>query len=175
MGLAKIFISKKALAPSGAFPVGHMPPLADRAAQLVFQAEVRSCPFPVTTLPNRGNCSKPEQVVCVCWTELRPLGNGQGPPEGRCSGGGGRVYRSVWILQGEAQSWGPGTFGSEGDSESCRAGRDLSNFNQQPTCQMGNPRPRERKGVGRSITVSSFQLPPQLPLPELVHPWSARG
>lgn len=169
MDLAKIFISKKALAPSGTIPVGHMPPLADCVAQLVFQAEVRSCPFPVTTLPNRGNCSKPEQVVCVCWTELRLLGNGQEPPEGRCSGGGERVYRSVWILQGEAQSWGPGTFGSEKDSESCTAGRGMSNFNQQPICQMGKLRPRERKGVGQRSGVSSFQLPPELLLPELVH------
>lgn len=55
VGLAKIFISKKALAPSGG--LSRRPrasPSQDCVAQLVFQAEVRSCPFPVTALPNRG-------------------------------------------------------------------------------------------------------------------------
>lgn len=87
MGLAKIFISKKALAPSGAFPVGHVPfPPQDRVAQLVFQAEVRSRPFPVTALSNPGQPLQVRGHRTWMWTAGGMCLLGGAEAAGKCQG-----------------------------------------------------------------------------------------
>lgn len=76
---------------------------------------------------------------------------------------------SLWILQ----SWGPGTFGQR---ETQRSAGLEGTCQIQPTTHLsdGETEARERKGLGQSSSVSSFQLPPQHPLPELVGLPSAR-
>ena len=82
------------------FPLVTCLPSQGCVAQLAFQAGVRSCPFPVTALPNRGSCSKPGPRAFDVENRWRlsagpsggcsemggtpggPPGTGQGAPEG---------------------------------------------------------------------------------------------
>lgn len=145
-------------------------------------------PFLSQLCPTRGNRSKPgatglgcgEQVACVCWEEQRLLGNARGSCDCHIQGQPGagavgvwRVFRSQPLdsLRGSSELGSRDHQIRERDS---MATRDLSNFSQLPIRQMGKLSPRKRRGVGQGSTVSSLQLHPQSPLPELEELWSGR-
>lgn len=100
-------------------------------------------------LAQQENCSTPEQVACICWTEQRLLGNGQGllwPPEQWCGGGGKRACRSV-CRSSRAGVWGPLVKERLRDLQGWKG---PVKFNQQPICQMGKLRPGRGRGLAKA-------------------------
>ena len=149
------------------FPLVTCLPSQGCVAQLAFQAGVRSCPFPVTALPNRGKLFQAwatglrcgEQVALVCWTKRRLLGDGRnswGTSWHRARGTRGVTQAGAWgggwVRDFSSHSGDRSKLGSrdlqirDRDSKNCRGSRDPSRFIQLPICQMGKLRPREKKG-----------------------------
>ena len=159
------------------FPLVTCLPSQGCVAQLAFQAGVRSCPFPVTALPNRGKLFQAwatglrcgEQVARVCWTKRRLLGDGRdswrttwhrardtrGVTRGRGMGGVG------WGERLQLTPWGPLKAGVQGPSDQRERLKELQGLQGpvqfHPTSHLSDGK-TEAQGEKRELAKAAQQV-----------------